>query len=153
MAVPRVVSRSGNDTFGGFSWNGLVDMCAMEPLHSFTPVQRVAHLSFWYMSEVNNGGHFQYFCNMEHFDHAEVVAALRLLGAPMCAEILSEAIAQFEAADLDRPRSVEEFVETEAEAAMEDLDRRYYESGDAEFNAAMQAYLDANESEFIQWVE
>lgn len=153
MAVQRVVRRSGNDDLGGSAWNGLVDMCGMEPISSFTPVQRVAHLAFWYMSEVNNGGHFQYFLNKEYFDHAEVVSALRSIGADTCAAILSAAIVQFEAADLERPRSLEEYIEAEAEAAMSDLDRRYHEIGDAEFQAALQRYLDANESEFIRWVE
>jgi hypothetical protein len=153
MAVPRIVSRSGNDQFGGFAWNGLVDMCAMEPLHAFTPVQRVAHLAFWYMSEVNNGGHFQYFCNQEHLDHQEVLAALRTIGAGTCTQILAEAITRQEEADLDPPRTVLEYAESEAEAAMHELDRRYYEHGDREFHACLEAYLSNHESAFVQWVE
>lgn len=152
MATPRTVSRTANDDFGGFAWNALVDMCAMEPLHALSPVQRVAHLAFWYMSEVNNGGHFQYFCNLEHLDHLEVVSALRLIGAAHCADILSRAIAQHEASSFNPPRSVEEYIEAEAEAAMMGLDAEYYESGDAEFHARLESYLQAHEGEFVVWV-
>src|SRR5688572_6108363 len=114
MAVPRTVSRSGRDQFQGFAWNGFVDMCAMEPLPALTPVQRVASLVFWYMSEVNNGGHFQYFCNKEHFDQSEVLAALRGMGCATCADILKAAMQRDSEAVLQRPRTVEEYVETEA---------------------------------------
>ena len=153
MASPREVSRSGKDRFGGDAWNGFVDLCAMEPSQNLTPVQRVAHLAFWYMSEVNNGGHFQYFCNKDHFNHREVVDALRKIGATTCASILSDAIVQFEASELDRPTSLEEYVETEVEANMSALDKRYYQNGDAEFQRCAEGYLGKNEREFVRWVE
>src|SRR5262249_42667212 len=101
MAIPRKVSRSRRDRFGGFAWNAFVDLCAMEPIDALTPVQRVAHLAFWYMSEVNNGGHFQYFCNQEHLNHCEVVTALRQIGASGCALLLSEAIALHDTLELE----------------------------------------------------
>ena len=52
-----------------------------EPLPDLTPEQRRAHLVFWYESEMQNGGHLQYFENRgaEHLE--ETVYALGLLGA------------------------------------------------------------------------
>jgi hypothetical protein len=58
MTAPRKVSRSGKDYFQGHSWNGFVDLCAIEKLEDLTPIQRRAVLVFWYMAEVINGGHF-----------------------------------------------------------------------------------------------
>ena len=153
MAIPRDISRSGKDEFGGVPWNGLVDLCAMEPIDGLTPIQRVAHLAFWYMSEVNNGGHFQYFYNQSEFDHSEVVAVLRQLGAVQCAAILEEAITHLKAQEMRRPQSVEEYTESESEADMMKLDMRFYQEGDSEFQKCMVKYLEANESEFIRWVE
>ena len=153
MAAIRTVSRSGNDQFDGFAWNAMVDMCAMENLESFTPTQRVAHLAFWYMSEVNNGGHFQFFCNQEHLNFQEVVGALKAIGAQKCAETLDQAIARLHESELNLPNSLAEYVETEAEAAMHGLDKHYYESCDREFHACLEVYLAQHESEFIRWVE
>ena len=72
MAEPRKVSRSGKDDFIGIAWNGFVDLCAMEELENLTEIQRRAALALWYMAEVTNGGHFQYFVNKRQFDHHEV---------------------------------------------------------------------------------
>lgn len=152
MAVPRNVSRSGKDALGGFAWNALVDICAMEPLASLTPTQRAASLAFWYMNEVNNGGHFQYFCNKEEFDQDEVLRALRDMGAAVCADILEQAIQRNIEANVSRPQNVYEYVESEAEAAMGNLDQRYYAEGDGELMRCLEAHLARYESEFVCWV-
>ncbi len=52
------------------------DMCALSDIQDLTPVQRLAHLAYWYMSEVENGGHQQYFLNKVDFEHDEVAQAL-----------------------------------------------------------------------------
>jgi len=44
-------------------WNAFVDVLAMEEYADLDPVQRIPHLCFWYDSELQNGGHFQYFEN------------------------------------------------------------------------------------------
>lgn len=50
-------------------WNAYVDLLAMEKYGALSREQRPAFLVFWYESEVQNGGHFQYFENRgtEHF--------------------------------------------------------------------------------------
>ncbi len=52
-------------------------------------MQRVAHLAYWYMSEVYNGGHYQYFINKSSYDHGEVIRALQEIGASEHAASLS----------------------------------------------------------------
>jgi hypothetical protein len=43
--------------------------------------QRPAHLVFWYESEVQNGGHFQYFTNRSDHHIEETIQSLNALGA------------------------------------------------------------------------
>ena len=42
-------------------WNAFIDLIAIEDYGDLSPIQRKAHLVFWYESEVQNGGHGQYF--------------------------------------------------------------------------------------------
>lgn len=44
-------------------WNAFVNVLAMKDYDDLSPEQRPAHLVFCYESEVQNGGHFQYFVN------------------------------------------------------------------------------------------
>lgn len=74
-------------------WNAFIDLLAMEEYDDLTAVQRKAHLVFWYDSEVQNGGHGQYFDNRGVNRLAETVAALRDLGLPCHAQVLSRAAA------------------------------------------------------------
>jgi hypothetical protein len=96
MAIPRQVRRSDSDTHDALTWNAMVDLCAMEPLETCSPIQRKAALLFWYQSEVNNGGHFQYFMNRSDYPHREVLALLRELGASRSAAALKGALGRVE---------------------------------------------------------
>jgi hypothetical protein len=44
-------------------WNAYVDLLAVEDHRDLVPEQRAVYLVFWYESEVQNGGHLQYFEN------------------------------------------------------------------------------------------
>jgi Domain of unknown function (DUF4375) len=152
MAQPRKVSRSGKDSFHGHGWNGFVDLCAMEPLEYLTTVQRKAALAFWYMAEVINGGHFQYFVNKRYYDHSEVAGVLRSLGAVNCAEILTEAMKHYPEGRRGFPVNVEQYVENEENAGLDKFDRLFGERGEREVMKCLEEYLAAHESEFIEWV-
>src|SRR5437016_4501842 len=62
-------------------WNSFVNLLAKHSYEELSAEQRPAHLVFWYESEVQNGGHLQYFENrgVEHL--AKTIAALGLIGA------------------------------------------------------------------------
>ncbi len=53
----------------------------MEDYDDLSPEQRPAHLVYWYESEVQNGGHLQYFENRGTEHLAAAVKALGSLGA------------------------------------------------------------------------
>ncbi len=75
------------------AWNAFVDLLAMEEYSNLSTVQRQAHLVFWYESEVQNGGHGQYFENRGVNRLEETVVALTNLGLPCQARNLSRAVA------------------------------------------------------------
>src|SRR5262245_49103291 len=74
-------------------WNAFVDLIATEDYEEMTPVQRTAHLAFWYDAEVQNGGHHQYFENSAGLRAPQTIIALRSLGLGPQASILERAVA------------------------------------------------------------
>lgn len=72
-------------------WNKFVDLIATSFEHELTPRQRLAQLVFRYESEVQNGGHLQFFLNSAGEDADETVAALDALGAGCQARVLEQA--------------------------------------------------------------
>ncbi len=107
-------------------WNAFVDILAMEDYSDLAPEQRPAHLVFWYDSEVQNGGHLQYFENRrgEHLD--ETIAALELLGASCQQELLREAARLWRSRPRPRIQTVEEYCRIALEGEFSDLDNRFY---------------------------
>jgi HrpA-like RNA helicase len=63
----------------------------MEDYDDLSPEQRPAHLVYWYESEVQNGGHLQYFENRGTEHLAAPVKALGSLGAMCQQQVLREA--------------------------------------------------------------
>jgi Domain of unknown function (DUF4375) len=80
-------------------WNAFVDLLACEEYSALDPSQRPAHLAFWYESEVQNGGHDQYFGNHGTERAGETAAALRGLGLGSQAALLEQASAALETPD------------------------------------------------------
>ena len=150
MAAPTKVSRSAFEKFAGERWNAMNDLLALSELEDLTPVQRRAHLAYWYMSEVYNGGHWQYFCNKAHYDHKEVIESLRAVGAEEHAEILMQALAKLPE-DIRRPERVEQFIDGYDEVDMQLLDAAFGECT-KQIEDYLEGYLDRYESEFIEWM-
>ena len=80
-------------------WNAFIDVLACEDYSALKPSQRSAHLVFWYESEVQNGGHDQYFGNQGTERVGETVAALRELGLGCQAAVLEAAVAALKESD------------------------------------------------------
>jgi len=60
-------------------------------LAQFSPEQRAAHAVLWYVSDVKNGGHWQFFFNSTGILWDAALSGLREIGAPKCALTLSGA--------------------------------------------------------------
>lgn len=73
-------------------WNAFVDILSVEDYDDLSPTQRVPHLVLTYDSEVQNGGHAQYFDNQGHSTAAETITALRTMGLECLAAVLTAAL-------------------------------------------------------------
>ena len=87
----RTLSKNDFDSDHYCVWNAFVDLLAMEEYRDLTPVQRAAHLVFWYEHEVQNGGHLQFFENRGTEHLGETIDALGLLRAVSQQQILRDA--------------------------------------------------------------
>jgi hypothetical protein len=99
MARKRAVERARLAQEPYLLWNAFIDLLATEEYGDLSSTQRKAHLVFWYDSELQNGGHGQYFENRGRNRLDETVAALRDLGLLCQAEVLARAAAAFDAAE------------------------------------------------------
>jgi midasin (ATPase involved in ribosome maturation) len=103
-------------------WNTFVDWLAMEDYGNLDELQRVAHLCFWYDSEVQNGGHLQYFENRGAGLLTETLKALRALGAECQHGGLESAGRQFVSSQRARIATVEPYVSTALEGKVDAFD-------------------------------
>jgi Domain of unknown function (DUF4375) len=116
-----------------------------------TPPERVVFCLDALEREVNNGGFAQFFENSAG-DHAlETIEALRTLGAPRVAGLVTEAVAVFPdghpAADReDRQRQVEK-LDDAARAKLDQLDGAFYEYPE-NLHALERAYVGTNQAQF-----
>jgi hypothetical protein len=122
-------------------WNAFVDVLAMEDFSNLSPEQRPAHLVFWYESEVQNGGHFQYFENRGTEHLAATVEALGLLGAACQRQVLREAGGRWLSRSRPRIETAEEFCQTALEGEFDSFDSRFHACSPA-LQQCLEAYLD-----------
>lgn len=147
-SIRRTVSRDDLTKNPKAVWNAYVDLLAMSDSSELNEAQRPAFLVFWYESEVQNGGHLQYFLNRGFGDVDETVQALQLLDAVEQAGILQQAADIWRSKASTAPTSVEEYVDEALEFEFEDLDRRFYEC-ELELSTALENHLTEHESVFI----
>ncbi|MDD5259817.1 MAG: DUF4375 domain-containing protein [bacterium] len=91
----RSLNRSEYSLSPHLAWNAFIDLLAMSDYSQLTPIQQVAYLVFWYESEVQNGGHGQYFENRGIGMLQETLSALEQLGGYSQRNVLSEAFGIF----------------------------------------------------------
>lgn len=125
-------------------WNAFIDLLAMEEYDDLTAVQRKAHLVFWYDSEVQNGGHGQYFDNRGVNRLAETVAALRDLGLPCHAQVLSRAAAALAVAE---PGS--EWVDALHDGFIDELDAEFHRCTPT-VTEALERHIGSHADEYVE---
>jgi hypothetical protein len=106
-------------------WNAYVELLALSYPTELSPQQRSAQLVFWYDSEVQNGGHLQYFLNRGTREAAEAIGALRELGAPAHASNLEQALKAWVDVERSVPTSVDEYVEEAMAGEFVEHDQRF----------------------------
>jgi hypothetical protein len=113
-----------------------------------TPSQRPAQLVFWYESEVQNGGHLQYFINRGDDHSEETIQALHSLGARGQARVLAQAVALWRSAHREASVDAEVYVEEALEDEFGDLDKAFHACPE-NLASVLQRHLAVNEPEFI----
>jgi hypothetical protein len=129
-------------------WNGFVWLLATTAYENLKPSQRPAHLVFWYESEVQNGGHLQYFLNRGDGRGQETVEALRALGADIQARILDQALARWGSSERRAPADACEYVEVAREGEFDAFDEAFHACAPNLIDV-LSRHLAEHESEFI----
>ena len=129
-------------------WNAFTDLLAMSDYADLSETQRPAHLVFWYESEVQNGGHLQFFLNRGTEQGPETVAALKALGAPIQASVLERALAQWASKPRRASSDLDDVIDEALEDEFEALDGAFFEAPD-ELTTVLERHLAQNERDFI----
>jgi hypothetical protein len=129
-------------------WNAFVDVLAMEDYGRLSPEQRPAHLVFWYESEVQNGGHFQYFENRGTEFLTATVEALGLLGATCQQQVLREAGARWLSRSRSRVETAQEFCDTALEGEFDSFDSRFHGCSPS-LQQVLEAHLERHQASFV----
>jgi hypothetical protein len=152
MVEPRRIRRERLRDDPHAVWNEFVALLADSEYDELNEVQRDAYLVFCYESEVQNGGHLQFFENAGAGRVPELAGALRRLGADCQANLLGLAVDRWLEKARPRIRSVEEYVEIAGQAEFDSFDRTFHECR-LTLTDVLEDYLRRHQTEFVVFVE
>jgi hypothetical protein len=133
-------------------WNAFIDIVALEDEANLTLLQKIAKRAFVYDSEVQNGGHQQYFENLRLTNYSEIVKSLMSMNAPTQADILQRAATLFQSKERPPIEGKFQYSEIALEGEFDKLDREYYEASPT-LTELMKDYLIKNINEFIRFTD
>lgn len=133
-------------------WNAFIDVLAMGERNELSPIQIAPHLSFWYDSEVQNGGHLQYFLNRGIDEAREALGALASIGADAQREILVRAIEYYTQSGIDNWETADEYDALWRQGHFEEHDLAYHDCV-PEMTELLQRYLDVHTEDFIEYTD
>lgn len=117
-------------------------------LSSFSKPQRLVLAVIWYRSEVNNGGHDQFFYNSTGIVWRDALEAFQTIGLDQFARVLSASADRFSRPpSLDREERNEQMEADEPE--FDDLDSRFYALEESvNMDAKLMKFINKHRSEF-----
>lgn len=119
-------------------------------LNHFTDSQRKIFALYWYDSEVNNGGHYQFFSNSTGIVWKDVYEGLKMIGAPTLAYNLKKAIDAFGGEipfdRVERQNLLEELYEDEN---FDQIDKFYLSFFKKNISEILNEFVKDNASEFV----
>ena len=115
-----------------------------------TKGQLAVYACTWYLTEVNNGGHDQFFANSTGMVWEDALFGFRLLNANEHLRVLTDAIAVFPDSrpSKDRRRRTGQ-MESADTSSFDELDDRLYDL-EEDFDALATKYILANPDEFFE---
>ena len=145
---------AGNDSFAVIEpvwWTANIYDSLSEyewSLKPFSSSQRMLFALHWYIAEVNNGGHHQFYFNSTGIVWPDALEAFRLIGVPEGAEILRESADRLGGSP-SRERGARQRRMDELSPDFEDLDDRFYELQErVDLNAKMLEFARAHSADF-----
>lgn len=144
----RIITKKMHEDNPYEKWNQFVDLLAMENYNDLTEIQKIAHLCFWYDSEVQNGGHLQYFENRGTSLVNETSLALENIGAQLQNYVLSKAVEILNTEGISSIESTEDYIEEALKGKFNAIDSEYY-SCEPTIGDLLEKYLQKYEEEFI----
>lgn len=150
MSEPTRISRRKATRHPGRRLEAFSEFCTFADLKDLTPVQRIAWLAFDYASAVENNDHYQYFLERRELDPAEVISALRTVGAAEQADILTAAHRALVDAAERGPQNGDMYLTGVDRADFTEFDDAFARCPRPVF-ACLAEYLDRHESDFIEW--
>ena len=148
-AIKRRVHRGDLQRDPYAAWNALVDVIAYSKHYgTMSEIQRAPHLAFRYESEVQNGGHLQFFENEPVDAIEQTLVSLGVLGADVYVPILSEAINRRRSRPRQSLQSGSDYVEEALGGEFADLDLAYYNAQPSMIKL-LEDYLHQWQDEFI----
>jgi hypothetical protein len=144
-----IASHSVTDIVEPLWWSGSIYGSVVEYercLARFSRRHRLIYALEWYRSEVNNGGHHQFYWNSTGIVWPDALAALDDIGAVQAAAILREASARLGGAP-SRDRTTRQDQLERLNPRFDDLDDRFFASGE-NIDAMEMSYIRAHAADF-----
>ena len=130
-------------------WNLFIDILAMEDKEKLSDIQKTAQRVFWYDSEVQNGGHVQYFANTDLEDYTPVIDSLEFMGAKSHAAMLEKAVKIYFRDGRKNLDTVKKLIEESLKDENRNLDIEYCEIK-PDIHFYLKEYLNKYTDEFIE---
>ena len=130
-------------------WNLFIDILAMEREEDLTNIQKNAKRAFLYDSEIQNGGHLQYFENTFLDDYSEIINSIEIFGAINHAKLLKKAVEIYFNKKRTKIENVENFIAEYQNEEYQNLDNEYY-AIEPDMNYYLNKYLEKYQDEFIE---
>lgn len=123
-------------------------------LSHFTKSQRKVLALYWYDSEVNNGGHDQFFSNSTGIVWKDAYEGLKMIGATPLADNLKKAIDLFGGEipfdRAERQNLLEKlYEEDDFDNVLEEIDEFYYDFFEEDISEIINKFVKKNASEFV----
>ena len=133
-------------------WNAFVDLVTMEKECNLSEIQMHGKRAFDYDSEIQNGGHLQYFENYKHKDHNQVIESLLELNEIKQANLLEQALAIYNKKERPIIKDSIEYSKIALEGEFDELDLQYYKENPP-LTEFMEEYIHIHSNQFVEFID
>jgi len=148
VSMRRRVNRADLERDPHAVWNSFVHLLACIAYGELDDAQRPAYLVFCYESEIQNGGHLQFFENRPAELIEPTLDALRALGGEIYVPILCEAVDRWRSRQRDKLETKEAFVSEALDGEFDDFDKACYATQPTMIQL-LENYLESRRADFV----